>query len=132
MSQSAIYLLKVMGVPLPEYSYGWVAKDGPASRILTYDLDWGKAIPIRIVKFREEYQDCIDRLCEVIRSEEKGEYTIAKWLQCIASFHYLRTYVMKWGASAAEVIAEVERRIPRLNCHEVNIAAAHWVEKLTA
>lgn len=132
MAQAAVYLLKVTGFPLEEYSYRWLAEYGPASRMLTQDLTWGKAFPMKLVNFRKEYSDCISRLREVMTSDGKGEYTIADWLQCMAAFHYLRTYVMKWGASANEVISEVERRISRLNCRAANIAAANWVEKLTA
>lgn len=130
MSQAAIYLLKVTGFPLEEYSYCWHAERGPVSRTLTYDLTWGKAFPMKYVNFRKECSDCISRLREVMPPEKKSEYTIADWLQCMAALHYLRTYVMKWGATYAEVISEVERRLPHLNNHTANHSAAQTLDCL--
>jgi hypothetical protein len=130
MSQAAVYLLRVMGFPLPEYSYRWVAGCGPASRALTYDLSWGEAVPMKLVKFRKEYQDCIDRLRKVIEAGDKEPYSIAEWLQCIAALHYLRVYVMKWNAPIEEVISETERRIPHLCNHDANVMASQWLDGL--
>ena len=131
MSQAAIYLLKVTGFPFEEYSYRWVTEDGPASRKLTQDLLWGQEIfPMKKIKFRKEYQDCIDQLRVVVNATERGEYSIRKWLQCISAIHYLRTYVMKWNAPIEEVVSEVERRMPTMSTHDINMKAAQWLDGL--
>lgn len=132
MCQSSIYLLKIMGFPLEAYPFGWVSGDGPASRTLTHDFSWGNAIPMRQVVFRKDFQEIIDRLRGIIDGLDKERYSVANWLQCIASAHYLRTYVMKWGASDSEVIAEVERRLPHLNNHEANLIALQLLNQLLA
>lgn len=132
MCQSSIYLLKIMGFPLEAYPFRWVSGCGPASRTLTYDFTWGNAIPMGEVVFRKDFQGIIDRLRSVIDGLDKERYGVANWLQLVASAHYLRAYVMKWGASDSEVIAEVERRLPHLNNHEANLIALQLFDRLLA
>lgn len=132
MCQSSIYLLKIMGFPLEAYPFRWVSGCGPASRTLTYDFTWGNAIPVGQVVFRKDFQEIIDRFRGVIEGLDEERYSVANWLQFIASAHYLRAYVMKWGASDNEVIAEVERRLPHLNNREANLIALRLLNRLLA
>jgi hypothetical protein len=84
------------------------------------------------VVFRKDFQEIIDRFRGVIDGLDEERYSVANWLQFIASAHYLRAYVMKWGASDSELIAEVERRLPHLNNHEANLIALRLLNRLLA
>ena len=99
---------------------------------LTSDCNWANTIPLRRVVFRKDFQEIIDRLCGVINGLDRESYSVANWLQCIASAHYLRAYVMKWGETDDELIAEVERRLPHLNDHEANLIALQLLNRLLA
>ena len=78
----------------------------------------------------KEYADSIDQLYNVIHSSARGSYSVAHWVECLASLHYLHDNVLRFNATEDEVVAALEKRKPHLNNHSTNISAYRLVEGL--
>ena len=127
--QKAVYLLQEMGVPVGDYGFRWYLH-GPYSQSLLDDMHYEDGRSCTKLTLSKEYADSIKRLHELVTSVKRGTYSISKWVECLASLHYLRKNVLVFNASDNDVVKELEKRKPHLNNHPVNMAAYKLVEEL--
>ena len=127
--QKAIYLLQDMGVPVGDYGFRWYLH-GPYSQNLQDDMHFENTRSAISLTFSKEYNDSIDRLYRVIHSEKRGNYTIANWVECLASLHYLRENLLDFNANEDDAIAELERRKEHLNNRKTNKGAYCLIKEL--
>ncbi len=127
--QKAIYLLQVMGVPVGDYGFRWYFH-GPYSQELQDDMYFEDGRRIVEPILSEEYVDSIDKLYNMIHSTNKGNYSTTKWVECLASLHYLFKNVMSFNASMKDAVYELEKRKKHLDQHEINISAGCMLEEL--
>lgn len=128
--QKAVYLLQEMGAPVGDYAFFWY-KHGPYSQDLQDDM---YAIQSRVdpvdIKFSSDMNSAIERLAALLN--RKVAYTSAEWAECLASLHYLQTNVFSASSQRDEIVAELQRRKPHLNNHELNLEALQLVTELCA
>lgn len=127
--QKAVYLLQDMGVPIGDYGFRWYLH-GPYSQNLQDDMHYESGRDVVSLTLSKEYTDSIDRLHDIIHSDERGNYTVTNWVECLASLHYLRENLLNFNATEDEVVRELENRKKHLRNHDINIAAYHLVEGL--
>jgi len=127
--QKAVYLLQDMGVPVGDYGFRWY-QHGPYSQCLQDDMHYENGRSFAALTLPKEYADSIDQLYNVIHSTARGNYTVAHWVECLASLHYLHDNVLRFNATEDEVVAALEKRKPHLNDHNTNISAYRLVEGL--
>ena len=127
--QKAVYLLQDMGVPVGDYGFRWYLH-GPYSQNLQDDMHYENGREAVLLTLSKEYNDSISRLYDVIHSPKRGSYTIANWVECLASLHYLRENILDFNASEAEAVRELENRKKHLCNHDTNVAAYRLVEGL--
>lgn len=129
--QKAAYLLQAMGVPMGDYGFRWY-KHGPYSQELHDDMFHENIRSTRPIHLHQEFTAKISKLREVIRDPKAACYTPAHWLECLASMRYLKENVMDFDADRNAVIAELERRKPHLDQHDVNEYAYELLEGIFA
>ena len=127
--QKAIYLLQDMGVPVGDYGFRWY-QHGPYSQILQDDMYYENGRSYAALTLPKEYADSISCLYDVVHSQYRNKYTIAHWVECLASLHYLRENVLSYNASENEVVDALEKRKAHLKDHDTNIAAYRLIEEL--
>ena len=127
--QKAIYLLQDMGVPVGDYGFRWY-QHGPYSQRLQDDMYYEDGRSYSALMLPKEYAESIDCLHSIIHSSEGENYSIAHWLECLASLHYLRENVLSFNASEEDVVCALERRKPHLNDHRTNVAAYRLIGEL--
>lgn len=127
--QKAIYLLQDMGVPVGDYGFRWY-QHGPYSQSLQDDMYYENGQHEEQVSWSKEYEEKIDLLSDLINSDERGNYSIAYWAECLASIHYLHENMLGFNAQAENVVAELEKRKTHLKDHDVNMKAYQLVEGL--
>lgn len=129
--QKAVYLLQDMGVPVGDYGFRWY-KHGPYSQTLHDDMFFENGRTALAFPLHREYSEKIHKLRDVISSTQRGSYTIAQWVECLASLHYLKENMLDFNATDREVVAELERRKTHLDQHDTNTSAYVLVEGLFA
>ena len=117
--QKAVYLLLDMGVPMGDYGFRWY-KHGPYSQELHEDMFQENIRPERSIQLHQEFEEKISKLRNLIHDPKKGDYSVAHWMECLASMHYLKENKMDFDADREAVVAELERRKPHLDQHDVN------------
>ena len=127
--QKAIYLLQDMGVPVGDYGFRWYLH-GPYSQSLQDDMYYESGQPTKDILFEKEYVEKIKKINNVIKSNEKGNYSISQWVECLASLHYLRANVMSFTSSDEELVAELQKQKPHLSDKKVNIKACKLLKEL--
>ncbi len=127
--QKAIYLLQDMGVPVGDYGFRWYLH-GPYSQSLQNDMYYEGGNECVPLTWSKEYADGFKKLREIVDSKERRNYTVAQWVECLASIRYLRENVLSFKASDEEVISELVRRKEHLNNKEANLAACRSLRKL--
>lgn len=127
--QKAVYLLQSMGVPVGDYAFRWY-HHGPYSQTLQDDMHYEDGRDCAHLKINAEYARKIDQLRDIIDSPAKEPYPLRKWVECLASLHYLREYVLPHGATQEAVITELEFRKPHLDQHTVNEEAYRKMDAL--
>lgn len=127
--QKAIYLLQEMGVPVGDYGFRWYLH-GPYSQSLQDDMHYEDGRNHIKPTLSKEYADSIKQLHELVISNERGEYSISHWVECLASLHYLRKNVLSFKSSDNDIVNELEKRKPHLNDHSTNMTAYQLVEGL--
>ena len=127
--QKAIYLLQDMVVPVGDYGFSWYLH-GPYSQSLQDDMHYENGRSYTKPALSKEYADKIKQLHELVTSNQRGEYSVSSWVECLASLHYLRKNILSFTASDEDVVEELEKRKPHLNDHSVNIVAYQLVEGL--
>ena len=126
--QKAIYLLQNMGVPVGEYGFRWYLH-GPYSQSLQDDMYYENGIKYKKIILSKEYAESVKKLRELVGSEKKGRYSVANWVECLASIHYLKHNVLSFSASDKDVVEELEKRKSHLNDHAANMNACQLVEE---
>lgn len=129
--QKAVYLLLDMGVPMGDYDFRWY-KHGPYSQELHEDMFHENIRSGRPIQLHQEFEEKIGKLRELIRDSNKKNYSTAHWMECLASMHYLKENKMDFDADRAAVVAELERRKPHLDQHDVNEYAYDRIEEFFA
>lgn len=127
--QKAVYLLQDMGVPVGDYGFRWYLH-GPYSQNLQDDMHYESGREVSSLTLSKGYAERIARLHDVIHSDQRGNYSVSHWVECLASLHYLRENLLNFSATKEEVIHELEQRKTHLNIHAVNEAAYDLVEGL--
>ena len=122
--QKTVYILMNMGINVGDYSFEW-RQNGPYSVAL--DVDAFKYNTKEIdsnVQFSDIAKSKMDILMQYIRegSEKFSEYTRTRWLECIASLHYLK-YILCVSESEEGVLAELQIRKDYLNNNDANVRA---------
>lgn len=125
--QKAVYLLQEMGVSVGDYDFMWY-KHGPYSQNLQEDMYQANSKGRAEVQFSSDAVKCINKLHDLLN--EKVEYTISQWAECLASLHYLKENVFSEGTNPNEIVAELECRKPHLNSEQLNLKALSEVEGL--
>lgn len=126
--QKAIYLLQNMGVPVGEYGFRWYLH-GPYSQSLQDDMYYENEKKYKKIILSKEYAESVKKLRELVDSEKKGRYSVANWVECLASIHYLKHNVLSFSASDKDVVEELEKRKSHLNDHAANMNACQLVEE---
>lgn len=129
--QKSIYLLQDMGVPVGEYGFRWYLH-GPYSQSLQDDMYEEKDRPASEIDFYEDYNTRIEKLRDLIHSQERGEYSLGSWMECVASMRYLCKNVLRYDADMDQVLDALQERKPHLSNREINAAAYHRMEELFA
>ena len=120
--QHSIYLLATCGFPVWDYGYRWY-RNGPIATDLISDIFDLEEENQRPLKLYAELEQIIQEYKDIINSTKKGNYSLDMWIRCIASLKYLKNNKMDFDSTPEEVVAELERRMPYLNNHEVNLVA---------
>ncbi len=127
--QKAIYLLQDMGVPVGDYGFRWY-QHGPYSQSLQDDMHYENGRAYAALILPREYAESLDQLHDVIHAEERGNYSISHWVECLASLHYLRENLLSFNATEDEVVCALEKRKQHLCDHATNVSAYRLVEGL--
>lgn len=127
--QKGIYLLQDMGVPVGDYGFRWY-RHGPYSQELQDDMYYEDGKKGYTISLSAEHAESVKHLHDIIHSSEREQYTISNWVEALASLHYLHENILRFNASAEDVVAELEKRKPHLNNHNVNLSAYELVEGL--
>ncbi len=129
--QKAVYLLQDMGVPVGDYGFRWY-QHGPYSQNLQDDMYYESKHQCENICLSKEHADSIEKLRQLINSNEKGDYTTSQWVECLASLQYLRENLLSFNATQEDIISALEKRKPHLNNHNINLSALRLVEGLFA
>lgn len=129
--QKAIYLLQDMGVPVGDYGFRWYLH-GPYSQELQDDMYYEDGKPLTRMFWSEENTKNISQLHDVILSDRREPYSIAFWVECLASMHYLQKNILSFDATESDVISELTKRKPHLNDSNANVAAYQLLQELFA
>ena len=129
--QKAVYLLQAMGVPMGGYGFRWY-KHGPYSQDLHDDMFHENIRSERPIQLHQEFEEQISKLHDIIHDPHAAPYNTAQWMECLASMRYLKENIMAFDSSREAVIAELERRKPHLNRHDVNEYACGLLEGMFA
>ena len=122
--QKTVYLLMNMGINVGDYSFEW-SQNGPYS--VTLDADAFK-YSTRELKENVQFSDIaiskMEQLVKYIKegNEKFGDYTRTKWLECIASLHYLK-FILCVGKLEEDVLSILQERKAYLNNSNANIRA---------
>lgn len=133
--QGIAYLLKVLGVPIGEYSFQW-SSVGPYSSRLRDDMlfeeleDRSELIGRVELVFHHNCLVQITRIKKMVASFPSNSYTASQKLQCLASIHYLRAEVLPSQSSELSVLAALVERIPSLGDQDENVHAFRIIEEL--
>jgi len=127
--QRLIYLLQELGVPIGNYGFMWY-KHGLYSQQLQCDMRCEDDNIDIYSKISKDNKESINTLRSIIQHEERREYSMSYWVECLASLHHLRNYVLRYGAGLEGTIEELEVRLPHLNNHQINIMAYKLVEEM--
>ena len=129
--QKVIYLLQDMGVPVGNYGFRWHYY-GPYSQNLQDDMYYESGHNSGDIVLSKEYMEIILRLKSVIDSNERQAYDIPRWIECIASMHYLRENVMDFHATSEDIINELKKRKNYLDDEDANKVAYRLMGSLFA
>lgn len=129
--QKAIYLLQEQGVPVGTYGFRWYLH-GPYSQSLQDDMHEENGQGGTELEFAEDYISRVEKLGKLIKSEDRGEYSVSQWMECIASMRYLCKNVLPRKATDKQVVEALEERKEKLQNHEINQTAYHRMEELFA
>lgn len=125
-----IYLLQELGFPADDYGFSWCFYEIYSAN-LQKDImrcNFNKQTHENI-KFRKEFVVKINRLKELIESEQKGNYSTGQWLDCLSSLCYLKKYIMPPNSSDNELLRELQRIKPYLWSQETNKKACTLIMK---
>lgn len=120
--QKAVYLLQNMGVPLGDYGFRWYFH-GPYSQELQDDMHDAMHSPAADETALDRFDTRIRRLYEVIHDKDRGAYSMAAWMECLASLHYLRNNIMDFDADMEQTLDELVRAKPELSDRDANASA---------
>ena len=127
--QKAIYLLQDMGVPVGNYGFRWYYY-GPYSQALQDDMYFESSRRSEEITLSKEYMEDVLKLKQVIESGYNGKYSVTKWIECIASMHYLRENMMDFNTGEEDVVKELENRKDYLSDRDTNRTAYKLMESL--
>lgn len=122
--QKTVYLLMNMGINVGEYSFEW-SQNGPYS--ITLDADAFKYRERELkgdAQFSDIAMSTMEKLAAYIKegSEKFSNYTTTRWLECIASLHYLK-YILCAAESEDDILSILQKRKDYLNNSSANIRA---------
>lgn len=127
--QKAIYLLQEEGVPVGEYGFIWY-KHGPYSQSLLDDMFVEKSNSSIDIQLSRDSELSVSKLKDAFQSQEADSYGMRNWTECLASIHYLKTYVLSSKAGKEEVLNELQERKPHLNQDDLNEKAFDYIDEL--
>lgn len=122
--QKTVYLLMNMGINVGDYSFEW-SQNGPYSVTLDADAFKYKTRELKgDVQFSDIAMSKMERLVEYIKegSEKFSDYTRTRWLECIASLHYLK-FILCVGKTEEDVLSILQKRKDYLNNYNANVRA---------
>ena len=125
--QKAVYLLENMGVSVGDYSFSW-NKYGPYS--IALDVDAQKCDANKTEEIEVEFSDIAKKGIDIIRGylEQKGRYSCAEWVECIASLHYLSNV---WRYDKMSLLEKLREFKPYLKCGRENKIALNIVDNIS-
>lgn len=115
--QKAVYILENMGVHVGDYSFSW-NKYGPYSLGLDSDAQKCNSREEQEVIFSEIAETGFRKIKEYL--SEQISYTCVKWMECIASLHYLKN-VLRYDEDF--LLFELVERKPYLEDESANLKA---------
>lgn len=129
--QKTIYLLMIMGINVGNYSFEW-RENGPYS--ITLDAD---AFKYRQRAFNENvlFSDIamskMEKIVQYIKEgkEKYSDYTRTRWLECIASLHYLQ-YVLYIDKPKKDILNILQTRKEYLNNNDANVRALEIADEI--
>lgn len=122
--QKTVYLLMNMGINVGNYSFEW-SQNGPYSVTLDADAFKYKARALKgDVQFSDVAMSKMETLVEYIKegNDKFSDYTRTRWLECIASLHYLK-YILCVGESEEDILSILQIRKGYLNNYSANVRA---------
>jgi len=112
--QKAVYLLENMGVTVGDYSFSWDSY-GPYSLSLDCEASQLNDEKPQEFSFSEFAENSFAHLRKIV--EKSVKYSVASWMECIASMHYLMNV---FRVQEDDVIDELKRRKPNFSDDEAN------------
>lgn len=129
--QKTVYILMNMGVNVGDYSFEW-GKYGPYSMAIDVDAfkSGGKELKSNI-KFSDIAVAKMRIIANYIKEgqEKYDGYTRTRWLECIASLHYLK-YVLAINDSNKDILNDLCVRKGYLDNLEANCRAMQIADEI--
>lgn len=139
LMQKTVYLLQCLGVPIGEYSFSWY-KHGPYSQELQDDMYYeNRHKTSEDLSISEEDRSIINKLKDLFDIEKLKGYSVStedkydseKWVECLASLHFLRTNILPYRLKNNEDFLNELREIKPHLCNEkINMLAIRELEKI--
>ena len=126
--QKTIYLLEQMGVSIGDYGFTWY-KHGPYSQQLLDDMYQESGSHVKQPNYTTRATQALHKLKdEFNKARNYGfPYSMASWVECIASLHYLKANILPPHTSKENVLRELVERKPHLSNKQANELAYSFV-----
>lgn len=123
--QKSVYFLENMGISVGDYSFSW-NKYGPYSLQLDSDSKRCANEPDQDIIFSEDTNKIFDKIVDILN--QSIEYSREKWVECIASLHYMEK-ILKIEES--NILAELVKKKSYLNNECANKKALEIAKKIS-
>ena len=125
--QKLVYILQELGHEVDDYSFSWY-KHGPYSQKLQNDILYISYTPyLQNINYTNSTKTDIENLKCLF--ENRGEYSLEFWAECIASLIMLKKYILPINTSREDILSEITKRKPHLNSEIDNYRALEWIER---
>lgn len=122
--QKAVYFLENMGVSVGDYSFSW-DKYGPYSLSLDSDAQRCSNTEAQSVVFSDSAKKIFSKIKSWLN--QRHSYSITRWVECIASLHYLQ-YVR--GIQGETLLHDLIAQKPYLNDDQANRRAIAIIKEI--
>ena len=125
--QKGIYMLQELGVSVGNYGFSWY-KHGPYSQSLQDEMLHAGNNDIERINLSDYSEKCIKKLHKLIHTET--EYEEKDWIECVASMHYIKNYLLSKNATDEQIINALTKKKPHLNKIDTNKLALKCLKEV--